>query len=119
MSHDETAHERFASNGFTCSPRFDPRSIDLLRVYPTRNPVLGPWYRAFTSSASYFDLPIVFCAVTVPKSEPSVVRVPLITVPSLRVNIPFSAKGPHVGLPGATWLGSLTLRHRAALPGFA
>ena len=45
-------------------------------------------------------------------------RVPLITVPSALVKTPFSANGPQVALPGATWLSWLTLRHSAGSPGF-
>src|ERR1700730_4537814 len=46
-------------------------------------------------------------------------RVPLTTVPSLRVNTSFSRNGPQVGDPGATSFGWLRPRQRDGIPGFA
>ena len=59
---------------------------------------------------------MVRCAVMLPKLGANG-RVPLMTVPSARVKTPFSENGPHVALPGATWLSWLTLRQSAGSPG--
>ena len=40
-------------------------------------------------------------------------------LPSGRVKIPLSLKGPQVGVPGMTSLGWLRLRQSAGLPGLA
>ena len=56
---------------------------------------------------------------TLPKFAPKTGRVPLMALPAAVVYELDSPKGPQVGVPGATWLTWLKLRHSPGLPGLA